>query len=35
MFKKKSTRNIGQSPISWEKRRPTGPEGASDKTLNP
>jgi len=35
MSKKKSTRSIGQKLINWEKARPTGTKGASNKILDP
>jgi len=34
MSKRKSTKSIGQKLISWEKMRPTGLKGASDRTLD-
>ena len=35
MSKRKLTGNIGQKLISWEKAKPTGLKGASDKALDP
>ena len=35
MSKKRLTRSIGQNPINWEKGRPTGLKGASNKTSDP
>jgi len=35
MSKRKSTRSIGQKLISWEKARPTGLKGASNRALDP
>jgi len=35
MSKRKSTKNINQKLISWEKARPTGPKRASSKASDP
>jgi len=35
MSRKKSTKNIGQKPINWEKAKPTGLKKASGRALNP
>ena len=35
MSKRKLTESIGQKSISWEKARPTGLKGASNKALDP
>ena len=35
MSRKKLTRSIGRKLINWEKVRPTGTKGASDRALDP
>jgi len=35
MSKRKSTGNIGQKLISWEKTKPTGLKGASGRASDP